>query len=71
MRFRARHRPRPTELLALCGRALEVSVDTLADHANSANWRSRVDRLQVEIQIDTALQRLVVANERRFKSAQS
>src|SRR5262249_46592436 len=63
---------RPTELLALCDRALKASVDTLPDHAalklgeRAADLKHRlacrcrgVDRLLVEVQINaTCLQRL-------------
>src|SRR6516164_6884500 len=68
---------RPTKLLALCDRPLEASVDAMPDHAalklgkGTANLKhqlacrcGRVDRLLIEVEIDTAgLQRLDSAQE--------
>src|SRR5215472_8518436 len=65
--FHSRIDPRPTELRALCDRALKAGVDALPDHAalklgkRTADLKhelacrgGRVDRLLIEIQVDAA-----------------
>src|SRR5215469_15530449 len=76
---------RPTELLALCDRALEASVDALPDYAalkfpkraaelkhQLAGRGGGVDRLLIEVQIDAAgLQRLDRAEQIDQRAAQA